>query len=458
MNRTSFFPSRTRGPSILAGVICAAFAAGVVAADAPLRYRFEPGQWLIYERQVRIESIGVELPPRRYAEQVQIWCLERRLDDALLLVDVMRVVGDDVEPASGILLHLDERGGRRLETEALRRTPEVLPALDLLPHLDPALPDGQRHWITPADPLHRAWRLAHSAAAPETDGSVVVDVQELDPVGVTAALRRGLAEGRLWFDPVRGRVTRAELTQTDAAGATRTLSRVRLFEERTRPPEWLALRRAEADHFARSLRSEDRLLDELTLEPERMEQTLRGLDRLWLDSQASIADATSPFRRLAAARRQLLRDRAALLQDRARMAREEVGRPASSWALPAHDGETLRSEQLRDRLCVEMEWRGDDADSVRMLPVLRALRSAFPLKDLSIVAINTGPDLPEACRALAATETGLIFLSAQRRGEPPRELPVVRVIGPDQRVRRCFLGWRPTLGDDLRPLVEGVGK
>lgn len=140
------------------------------------------------------------------------------------------------------------------------------------------------------------------------------------------------------------------------------------------------------------------------------------------------------------------------------MAREEVGRPASSWALPAHDGETLRSEQLRDRLCVEMEWRGDDADSVRMLPVLRALRSAFPLKDLSIVAINTGPDLPEACRALAATETGLIFLSAQRRGEPPRELPVVRVIGPDQRVRRCFLGWRPTLGDDLRPLVEGVGK
>lgn len=442
----------------LAAIFTVACILGPAAADSPLRYRFEPGQWLIYERQVRIEPLGIDLPPRRYTEQIQLWCLETREDDALLLVDVMRVVGNDMEPPRGVLLRIDERGQRRLDPETLRRVPEVAVALDLLPELDPALPDGQRYWLTAADPLHRSWRLTRSNAASEVAGGVIVEVQEQDPTGVTAALRRGLAEGRLWFDPLRGRVTHLELTESDAHAAARTVSRVRLFEERSRPPEWLAARRPEAELYSRSLRSEDRLLDELTLEPERAERTLRGLDRLWLDTHASVADESSPFRRLADARRQVLRDRATLLLEHSRRARDEIGRPAAVWALPDRNGETLRSEQVRDRLCVEMEWRGDDAESLRMLPVLRAMRAGFSPRDLSIVAINTGPDLPEACRALTASEPGLVFLSAQRRGDPPRELPVIRVIAPDQRVRRYYLGWRPTLADDLRPLAEGAAR
>jgi hypothetical protein len=436
-----------------AGLAAALCGAAATAASPPLRYDFDLGDRLVYERRVRVMPLDGELVLQRYSQQLQIWCLATDLEEDYLLAELVHVDDQPVEPARGALFHVDHRGRRRFPEEILNRLAELDPLFELLPVFPPALEAGPT-WLSEPDHFGRRWRCTRGPA--RDDGLLRVDFVLEDPTGVAEA--RGVSQrGAYWFDPRTGTVTRVESEQTDLRAQQRTLAVTRLHDRRRHEPLWCQRRITEADKFLRTLRLEDHLLDQITTEPNRVEQMLARIDRLWLEFVTEMPSRPeSPIRRLARAHRRLLAEDTARNRERATLAREWLGATAAHWSLQTPTGETIRSEAARDRHVLECFWSADSLCSLRSFEVLRRLRQAQPPERLRIVCLNLDADVAAARRAtqLCGAQLTHVLAGPPFGGQPPGELPVFRLLDRNSRILGVYFGWQPTLAQKIDPLTR----
>jgi len=460
---TTAWLRETVAPNMLWVVVASAatLTSSGLAQDA-LRYRLEPGDRIVYERRVRLTPLDRVAPqgptaggPQEFREQIQIWCLSGPRAARRVFLDVTRVADGRTQPPVGVVLTVDARGVAQFEDEVVGRLGEVEAALEVLPILPPAVL-AEPTWRTEADVYGRS-RACTQRGGGEDEGSAVrVDFTLEDLFGV-GEISGHEHRGSFWFDAKAGLVSRVETLTIDRPAGTRTESVIRLHARRKQDERSCTLRDQEAERLLNTLRLEDRLLDEVVTKPAAIDTILDRLDRVWGDFLAEPPrDADSPLRRVAAARRERLKTEAAGLREQARLAAEWLGRPAAQWSLQDLDGQTVQSEALRDRYVLECFWSAASVPSLRTFQTLRGLRQAIPEEKLRIVCINVDPDPDAARRAAQRCGQSLPHLLSgpPLGGELPRELPVLRLLDRESRVRWIDFGWRRSLVEPLAPIVQ----
>jgi len=447
---------RRLGRATLPRAACLAavlYAAGAAAADPPLRYDLGVGERLVYERRVRVLPLDGDSVVQRYSQQLQLWCLASDLKEDYFLAELIHVTDQHAEPARGALFHLDHRGRRRFPDEILARLRGLDPLFELLPLL-PAPLDSDSSWLTEPDHFGRCWRCTR--APPTDDGPIRIDFVLEDPTGVseTCAVEQ---RGAYWFDAQAGIVTRIEAEWTDRHAQRRTLAVTRLHNRLKQDELWCHRRITEADKFLRTLRLEDRLLAQVTAGPTSVERILAHADRLWLELVTELPDRPeSPLRRLARAHRMLLTKETGRYRERAALAREWLGAAAAHWSLQTSDGRTVRSEGMRDRYVLEYFWSADSLWSLRSFETLRQLQKAVPAEDVRVVCLNIDADVAAGRRAaqLCGTELTHVLAGPPVGGQPPRELPVFRLLDRNSRVLAVYFGWQPGLAEKISALTR----
>ncbi len=429
------------------------YAAGAAAADPPLRYDLDVGERLVYERRVRVLPLDGDSVVQRYSQQLQLWCLASDLKEDYLLAELIHVAAQQTEPARGALFHIDHRGRRRFPDEILARVAGLDPLFELLPLLPAALESGPS-WLTEPDHFGRCWRCTR--APPADDGPTRIDFVLEDPTGVTEA-RAVEQRGAYWFDAQAGLVTRIETEWIDRHAQQRTLAVTRLHNRLKEDELWCQRRIAEADKYLCTLRLEDRLLAQVTAGPTSVEQILAHADRLWLELVTELPDRPeSPLRRLARAHRMLLAKESGRYRERAALPREWLGAAAAHWSLQTPDGRTIRSEGMRDRYVVECFWSADSLWSLRSFEILRHLQKALPAEDVRVVCLNIDADVAAGRRAaqLCGGELLHVLAGPPVGGQPPRELPVFRLLDRNSRVLAVYFGWQPGLAEKISALTR----
>ena len=195
--------------------------------------------------------------------------------------------------------------------------------------------------------------------------------------------------------------------------------------------------------------------NQLAAEPERVEWILEHGERLWSELVLQIpGEQKSPLRRLARGQRALLAERAETYRERAELAGQWLGSSSAHWSLQTPEGETVRSEDLRDRFVVECFWRADSLWSLRSLATLRRLQEQLPADAFRIVCLNLDADVTAGRRAAEQCGGGLthVLSGPPVGGKPPRELPVWRILDDRSTVVRVYFGWQPTLAGKILSL------
>ena len=418
--------------------------AGPAAAQQALQYRFEPGEELVYERQVLVTALGASHPLNRITDEVQVWCLQRDSGATLILLVLTRQVDGRAEPARAVLLYVDESGRRRLPAETVSRLGAVDPALDLLPML-PLPVQSLATWSTPSDLFERQWRCVGAAPDNSRQGHLRIDFLVEDTSGVADVLGQSRV-GRFWFDPVAGYVSRFEAEEQDAGAQTQTRVVAVLRQVPRNSAEWAARRTDEAQRLLRTLRHEDRLLADIVLRPAELPHTLQQLDRLWTTFASDVdARAGTPFAMVADARRQQLRADADTLRARAALGQRWLNTPARTWSLQDPAGQTRTSESTRRGVVIECFWSSESIWGLRVLHPLSRWRRTPGDPSVPLLCYNMDYNLAVAQRAVARCGAGL----AQILGGPLQdveelpEFPVVRVVDQHGIIRGVWIGWDP---------------
>jgi hypothetical protein len=412
-------------------------------AQPALQYRFQAGQQYIYERKVVVTPLDGGAPARAYTEQVSAWCLRPKGHEMLVLLQLTGVSDGRAAPACGVLLYFDESGRRRIPDETAPRLGALDAALDLFPML-PLMVQQLSTWSTPTDLYGRQWRCT-SRGTDGAAGQVRVDFTEEDASGVAELLGQSRS-GYFRFDPVAGYLTHLEMQELDERARTRTAVVAVLRQTASHTPSWTARRAAEADQFLRTLRHEDRLLAEITNQPEDYAQTLDQLDRVWSTFASNVErHAASPFAALAEGRRQQWVADTELLRARAALARRWLNQPARPWSLQDAREQTVTSEATRHGAVIECFWSADSVWGLRALASLRRLPHEPGQPPLRVISYNMDFNLAAARRAMARCGEGLLHILGgplQDVEELP-EFPVVRVLDPHGVVRGGGVGWEP---------------
>lgn len=415
-----------------------------VAAQRTLIYRFEPGDVREYEQRETVTTLAGDEPQSASTARIQLWCLERTGEEWLLLAALTRTRAGAAEPACGGVLYVDAGGRRRFPEQTATRLGPLEPVLDLLPVLPTAI-QREREWYSAPDLYGRRWHCTVRGPDAEHAGHLRIDYAVDEGAGIAALLDRTIA-GRFWFDQAAGGITRVESEQLDRRRQTRTTSTAQLVQQRRERAAWAGRRAAEVQRFLRAQRHEDRLLHEIVTRPAEFERTLAGLDRLWSAFRSDVAGHEgSPLALLAEARRAALRALAPALRARSALGRRWMEQPALPWSLQDAAGATLTSEEVRQGVVIEFFWSADSEWALRALDPLRQLQAALRTERAQLLCYNLDRDLERAQRAIAACGGGLrhVLGGPLREVEHFPELPVVRVLDADGRVRDVWLGWAP---------------
>ena len=191
------------------------------------------------------------------------------------------------------------------------------------------------------------------------------------------------------------------------------------------------------------MRHEDRLLAELTEQPDEVEQTLVRLQRLWSGRLIEFAPGSgAPFELLARAHPQRLTTMADGLRSDATYARRWLHQPALPWSLQTPSGETLTSEQVCDRPIVECLWSMETPGFVATLAAMDDLRKQAD-GAVRVVCLNMDSDVHSARRLLDELPSELTHVLAGplRPVEAPTRLPVVRVLDSQGTICHVWVGW-----------------
>ncbi len=413
--------------------------ASAAAAQRPLEYRLEPGAYREFGRTLTRATDG-GTAPRVTRETVRVWALARTGDETLLLVAVGRAADDPAGPASGLVLHIDASGRRRIAAEALVLWPNLAPAFDALPVV-PLRVEPERRWDSPPDPLGLRWRCVGHGPDPAQGGATRVDFS-IEDTTCGAALLPESRSGRYWFDAARGGLLVLDAEADDGRG-TRTRVHVQLVRIATESATWAERRAEEAARFLRTLRSEARLRDALVRTPATRDRTLAELDRLWSTFVSDVEQGRSPFVEIAENRRRELRADAARWRSRAALAERWLGQPAPAWSLQDAAGRTVTSEALRAGVVLEYFWTAGTRVGWLGLDDLR--RAAPDLREppVRVLCYQMDADAARAPAAVAACGQGLTHLlgAPLRLADPLPDEPVLRLLDRDGRVAALWVGW-----------------
>ena len=436
-------PRNSHSQSLFAALACAACIA-TAAAQPSLRYRLEPGDHLNYERRATSFALDTGQPIASTSARIDIWCFQRRNNEALVLLTVTDATPGSSVPTRGGVLYVDEFGRRRIPAETLIRLDDLQPALDLLPVL-PVGAQGPDAWTTAPDAFRRTWRCTTAASEARTGLGMPIDFVIEDELGIAEVLGQSCT-GRYWFDPRAGRVTRFESQERDENRGVRTHVFATAGRHTRESAEWADRRTEEAGRFLRTLSYEDALLDELVYPGSPWPRTRARLEQLWAAFQSDVdSRAASPLAPLVEARRQALRITAERLEARAALAERWLGRRAGPWTLQAPDGQTLTSEAARTGVVIECFWTSATAAGLRILEPLRTLQAELPTSEVRVLCYNLDSDPVRSRRAIGRCGAGLrhVLGSPLIELEPFPELPIVRVLDRQAIVRGIWIGWRP---------------
>jgi hypothetical protein len=467
------------------------------AADARLpavpRYRFQPGEALEYERLAEIAPLAGGGPTRSRQDRIRVWCLEQRGTEWLLLLQLTTIRQDRLELSRGTPVYIDERGRCRVPPEMLARLDELDPAFEILPELRPALGVSEE-WKTQPDPFNRVWRCrpvstsslpptltvplepvrpaapteaadsrpssapGQRASGPEDPRPIVerYEFEEIDDSGAMEVL--GLSRrGEFWFDRQSACVQRVAVRTVDPPSGLAVRSETTLRQRLTRDELWCRRRIDEIQRWIRAIRSEERLLNLLLTEPGSAVHSLRRAGRIWTELTTELnVNEGSPLRAIALGDQVWLVQRSPVLLERARMAARWGGGVAAHWSLQDLDGKPVTSESLRSRPCLECFWTSDSLACLRTMETLRALRRRLPEEGLNIVCLNMDADLAAARNAIILAGSGLthVLSGPPVGGKVPRELPILRLLDRNSRILRIWVGWQPSLVDEVIPLIR----
>lgn len=458
-------------------LVAVAGAASAGAAEL-LRYRFETGDWLTYDRRVTEAGAGGRGAGAGSAvERIDLWCLESRLGEYQLLLSH---TADDPGGAvsRGVLLRVDARGLPTGANEMARSASDLEFLFDVLPILQSPL-DDRSAWRTAAVPgrfaldcriIEPASERAGGQPPPPGQPSAAagrVRIEFRSAASGPAAAGRTTRSGTIEFDTARGQIEGAVCTLSGSDGALRE-SQVTLRRRMRHDAGWCALRIEEAESFLRAARRQEALLDEVVSGTTRVEDAIAENTRLWAALRRDLAArGQSPFDAFATTRARRMRDAAAALQRLRSFAEAQRGRPASGWSLQDADGKTHDSTTARRGWTLECFWSMHQPASAQMpeslvrtrseLLAAASARTGLRPPTLTLIGLNIDPELELATRAMRAAPAGMLHVHADSLAAlaPPPELPCTRLIDADGIVRAVYFGWRPSLAEPLGPMILG---
>ena len=440
---------------LVVGLFELAFDASARGADFP-RFGFQTGEHYIYQRRVRVTDLE-DRPQALHTQQIQLWCLEREGDNATLLLELAAAVDGKAVSEGGLVLTVDRRGRKQMETEYATQ----LDGLDPLWELFPEFPDflhTANDWTDAPDRYGRLLEYRDIGSDEEFHSHRRIDFEQRDPTGVAAALGR-TRTGTIWMSPDLHVVSRRREQRIDPRADQKTESELMLYEKRAVTPEWLRLRGPEIRRYLQALNGADRIRDEMLRPGGDDPQAPADLQRLWRDYRVSIPpDQGSPLRRFAEAQLRRLTESGGELREQAALARRWLAAPAAHWSLQDASGQTLQSEAFRDRTTLEVFWSAESDACLRSFAPLRELALLAGDERLHIVCINVDRGLEAAQNAAAGPGAGLthVFAGPPVGGELPRTLPIWRVLDSDSRVLRIAFGWQPAPNELVEPFLNEV--
>ncbi|MCG3127445.1 MAG: hypothetical protein CHACPFDD_02305 [Phycisphaerae bacterium] len=440
---------------VLPLMLClASFPTAAPAQTAP-RWAFHVGDRLIYERRAVVAALDTHAVREHITDQIQIWCLEKRGDEWLLLVDLIRIVDGKTEPTRGAVLLIDDRGRRHIEPAVATHVADMDAAFDLLPELRPSLPPAQR-WTTAPDSFGRRWDCTEHGPDPQRAQLVRVTFTLTDPTGVASFVGEQRS-GTYWFDTQTNCIARLESELQHTAAGVIVQSKTRLHEIRHNKPGWAALRADEARRYVVALGNEERLLADAVNRPAEIELTTGKLTRIWSSLAADINERlNSPFRPIALACQSRAMGSAAVLREAARRSERWAGARAAAWSLSDPAGRRVQSAEFRARPTVELFWSADSLWGLRALESARKLQQGLGERPVRVICLNMDKDHARAARAIDACGAGLTHVLAESLSltEPPMDFPTLRLIDAAGMIRYVYVGWRPDYTDLLLPLID----
>ena len=447
----------TTSDKLQPGFLCLALYLGCLSITAVaaerLEYRFEVGDRIIYERRAIVSSLTTSQRRQTIVDQIQLWCFERNDNQALLLIDLIRLVDGHREPMCGIVLYIDQRGRRQMPLVTQARAIEFDAAFELLPVQCFGL-QSSAYWKTAPDLFGRQQRCTYVGHDEERAGNVRIDsISEYLP-GLGDVLGHSHS-GRYWFDSATGLATRVEYhwqnASADIRGEAVTILRRR---ERKNTP-WANRRAVEAQRYLQTQCHEDRLLAEIVQQPGKTAEKIERLHRLWAGRSADFdRKAGSPFAILCRAQQTRISHLAGDLYANAGYAQRWLGKAAVPWSLQNAAGQTLTSEQLRKGVTVECLWDSAAPHALATLELLRGVEQELSSHSVPVICLNLDNDIPLARRLIEHIPPGLTHVLAGplRAVEPPPRLPIVRILDHEGIIRGMWIGWQPSY-DALREEV-----
>ncbi|MBL8877785.1 MAG: hypothetical protein JNG88_01595 [Phycisphaerales bacterium] len=437
-------------------MICAAsaaFFAGVAArAQAPARYVFETGDWLVYERrEVSSHGPGGERNGPAITDQIQIWVLSRSGDSSLILLDRIRLVEKDARPARGVVANVDARGLLSIAPEYQPHVTELSEAFELFPILRPAT-EASTNWTAEADIFGERYAYEERGADAANPDLLLLDCSHASAPG----MRADSFSGAIWLDTRTGRLSRRETNITSHDGESRRTITLRLRHAVRNELRWTQQRLSESVRFALALQQQDAQLAEVTTGRVDWETVRPRLTRLWEGCVADIPrEAKSPFRVLAGAAREWLDRDAAMHARRGAYAREALNKKPAPWTLLDPSGQPVRSDDLADRWRIEFIWRERDALSrsalhgLNALPVAGASRWSDP--PFRVVSLNVDPMFLPSREFISASPAISHHLLAEplARVDALPELPLIRLVDREGVVKAIWFGWHPWRGAEI---------
>lgn len=441
-------------PGVSAAVVVIGCSAGLpAAAQVPLRYNLRIGDWLAYDCVTTVRERSGR--SRQTRDQLQLWCFAVENDERLLLVDRIADIDGAPQPMRGIIAYVDSAGRRRLPPESLTRVAEVEAALDLLPPLPFGVQAGPA-WRSAPDDFGQRWHCRPSDTPPTHAAERVFDFELEDTTGAAAALRQ-TTRGRFRFDTADGVISKLERVQTDERRGVETRALATLRHRVQNEDRWCEQRVAEVQRWLRTQGQEDQLVERLLSEPFEAAAHLARLERLWeAHVVASDGRSKSPLHLLAVARRRQLNADGQRLRAAAAAAARWLSQAPPGWTLQNPAGETVTNEAQRGRIVVECFWSTESLAAVRALETMRRLQGELRPGSAELVCLNVDVDLGAALHAIAASGAGLrhVLGSSLREAEGLAELPVFRVRDREGVVRAVTIGWRPSIAERVRPLLN----
>lgn len=410
-------------------------------AERTLVHRFQPGQQLVYQHRLTIETLD-GTPRGQHRLQTGLWCLDRQGPRLHVLLTTTRDVAGAPPLTLGIALEMDTTGAVTLAADLQKHLLVLEDSLPLLPQL-PLAVQGEDTWNTTTDYCGRVWHCDNRGADPAHKGHIRIDYRVEDRWGALDVVEQDVS-GTFWFDPAAGHVSRLDTSRVDHRRQRRIRNTAVLQETDQYPATWAARRMQEATRYCRSLRHEARALRSTLRSTQRATDRLRDALHVWSALRSDIDGRDdNPFVTLVDGRGRWLRSRAKLWDERARLAADWLGKPARPWTLPDAEQQMLTSEAARSGITIECYWSSATRWSLRTLEILRRMQADLP-RGVHMLCYNLDVDPVRSAQAIEHCGRDLrhVLAAPLQLAAPLPETPIVRIVDDAGVVRDLWPGWR----------------